>query len=119
MNLIEKTCIAIRHNPRVAGAGWLWDMVRPIYHSVVNTVARRGLERVMNGADRILIDPKYRMLGEVYEQVWTHLMSNVKSGDVIADVSAHIGVYALPFAKRGVYEVVLSPLSRMGTIFAA
>ena len=101
MNLIEKTCIAIRHNPRVAGAGWLWNMVRPIYDSVVNTVARRGLERVMNGADRILIDPKYRALAEVYEpEVWTHLMSNVKSGDVIADVGAHIGLYALPLAKR-------------------
>ena len=85
----------------MAGAGWLWNMVRPIYDSVVNTVARRGLERVMNGADRILIDPKYRALAEVYEpEVWTHLMSNVKSGDVIADVGAHIGLYALPLAKR-------------------
>ena len=101
MNLIERACVTIRHSPGLTNAGWLWNAARPLYDSVINTIGCRGLPRVMNGADHILIDAKYRGLGEVYEpDVWRHLMSNVKPGDVIADVGAHIGLYTVALAKR-------------------
>jgi FkbM family methyltransferase len=101
VNFIERTCISIRHSQRLARADWLWNAARPFYDSVVNTVACSGLDRVINGTDRILISPKYRNIGELYEpEVWKHLMSNVRPGDVIADVGAHIGLYTIALAKR-------------------
>ena len=102
MNLVEKTCIAIRHTPRLTHARWLWNAARPIYNSTVNALGRRrGLERVMNGTDRIRISPQFRNLGEVYEpEVWEQFMTSLSNGDVIADVGAHIGLYTIALAKR-------------------
>lgn len=101
VNIIEKACVTIRHSPGLARTDWLWNAARPVYDAAMNKLGRHGLERVVNGTDRILIDPKYRGLGEVYEpEVWRHLMSNVRAGDVVADVGAHIGLYTLALAKR-------------------
>src|SRR5438128_527230 len=101
MNLVEKTCIAIRHSPGLTCANWLWNTARPLYNSAVNTFGGRGLERVINGTDRIRISPKFRGLGEVYEpEVWTQFMSSLSAGDVVADVGAHIGLYTIALAKR-------------------
>src|SRR5262249_44264687 len=66
-----------------------------------NTVGRRGLERVINGTDRLLIAPRFRNIGESYEpEVWRHLMRNVRTGDKIADVGAYIGLYTVALAGR-------------------
>lgn len=101
MNLIEKTCVTIRHNPLLRNAGWLWNAARPIYDAAVNAVGRGGLERVINGTDRLLVAPRFRGLGEAYEpEVWRHVMANVRPGDAVADVGAYIGLYAIALAKR-------------------
>ena len=101
MKLVEKTCIAIRHGSGLTQADWLWNAARPLYNSAVTMFGGRGLERVMNGTDRIRILPKFRNLGEVYEpEVWEQFMSSLSNGDVIADVGAHIGLYTIALAKR-------------------
>jgi len=101
MNPVEKACIAIRHVPSFDKAHWFWNTVRPVYNFVVNTTARRGLQRVINGTDPLLLAPKYRGLREVYEpDLWRQLMSAVQPGDIIADVGAHIGLYTVGLAKR-------------------
>src|SRR5207244_1654449 len=80
---------------------WLWMPVRPLYDSVVNALGRRGLERLMNGTDRIRLSPKFRNLGEIYEpDIWNQFMSSLSPGDVVADVGAHIGLYTIALAKR-------------------
>ncbi len=55
----------------------------------------------MNGTDPIRVSPKFRAIGETYEpQVWKHFMSSLNTGDVIADVGAHIGLYTVALARR-------------------
>ena len=101
MNLVERTCIAIRHTTRLTHARWLWTAARPIYNSAITAFGRRGLERLMNGTDSIRISPKFRNLGEVYEpELWKQFMSSLTAGDVVADVGAHIGLYTIALAKR-------------------
>ncbi len=101
MNFVEKTCVTVRHSPLLRNAGWLWNAARPIYDAAVNAVGRGGLERVINGTDRLLIAPRFRGLGEAYEpEVWRHVMANVRPGDAVADVGAYIGLYAIALAKR-------------------
>lgn len=97
----ERYCIAVRHHPWLERSEWLWSRVRPKYDSVMALLGRHGLERIINGSDRILISPQFRGVSDVYEpDVWKHLMSQVQSGDVIADVGAYIGLYTIALAKR-------------------
>lgn len=101
MNAVESFCIAARHNRYLARAGWLWDLVRPVYNGVLAVAGRRGLRRVINGSDTILVSPAFRGFPEVYEpEVWACLMSEVKKGDVVADVGAYVGVYTVCVANR-------------------
>jgi len=101
MNPIEKLCIAIRHSPSLKNSGWLWNCIRPAYDVLVGLFGCRGLERVVNGTDRILIHPKYRNFPETYEfEVWSHMADQVREGDRIVDVGAFIGIYSIPFGNR-------------------
>jgi FkbM family methyltransferase len=101
MNFIEKACVAIRHSPLLNNAGWLWNTARPVYDATVNALGRGGLERVINGTDRVLVAPQFRGLGESYEpEVWRHVMANVRPGDMVADVGAYIGLYAIALGRR-------------------
>lgn len=101
MNQIEKICVALRHSALLRKADWLWNGLRPIYNGLVNRFAARGLERVINGTDRLMIDSAWRGVTESYEpEVWAHVMANVRTGDRIADVGSFIGLYALALGKR-------------------
>lgn len=101
MKTAEKIVFSLRHSRYLGRANWLWDCVRPIYDRVSAQVGRNGLERVMNGSDKILLSPRWRMVSEEYEPaVWHHLMGEVTPGDVIVDVGAHIGIYTVALAKR-------------------
>ncbi len=101
MNAIEQACVRLRHSVWLKRADWLWNAARPAYDRIVNGLGRRGLERNLNGTDRMLIAPRFRNLGESYEpDVWRHVMSHLRAGDTVADVGAHIGLYAVALAKR-------------------
>ncbi len=101
MNAIEKTCVALRHSALFRKADWLWNGLRPTYNGLVNRLASRGLERVINGTDRVIVSSEWRGVAESYEpEVWAHVMANVRAGDRIADVGAFIGLYALALGKR-------------------
>ncbi len=100
MNIIERRLISIRHNPKIEQCGWLWNSVRPLYNRFVGYWGRNGLERVINGTDRVLVLPAYRAVAESYEpEVWRHLMAQVQQGDTVADVGAYIGLYTVALAK--------------------
>lgn len=101
MNPIEKACRQLRHSPLLKRADWLWNSARPVYDALVNAAGRGGLERVINGTDRLLIAPQFRNLGEKYEpEVWQLVMAVLRPGDQVADVGAHIGLYSLALAQR-------------------
>jgi FkbM family methyltransferase len=60
----------------------------------------RGLRQRVND-EEFLIDPRNRVhFPEVYElNVWRYLKANVRPGQVILNVGAHMGIYALALAR--------------------
>ena len=101
MNAFEKISTWVRHLPVLEQAQWLWTPLRPVYDRAVNRLARNGLERIVNGTDRILISPKFRGIPQEYERdVWRALMSELKADDTFVDVGAFVGLYTIAVARR-------------------
>src|SRR5437870_601221 len=101
MKAFEKMSMRIRHEPILEHADWLWNPVRPMYEQAVRYFGRHGLERTINGSDRILISPQARGISEIYEpEVWQALMSELKTRDTFVDVGAFIGLYTIASAAR-------------------
>ena len=79
MKTLEKMSVWIRHLPLLEHAEWLWNPVRPIYQRAVSHFGENGLERLVNGSDRILVSPRARDVPEKYEpNVWRALMAELK-----------------------------------------
>ncbi len=101
MNAVEKLCLGIRHSRYLGQASGLWGSIRPLYDRVVAIAGKRGLERVINGTDPVLLLPKFRCVVERYEpEVWRSLVSEIRPGDIFADVGVFIGLYTVAVAKR-------------------
>jgi FkbM family methyltransferase len=101
MKKFEKVSNRARHLPLLEQADWLWDSVRPIYNRAISHLGRNGLERTINGSDRILISAQVRETPEIYEaSVWRAVMAELRPGDTFVDVGAFIGLYAIAVALR-------------------
>ncbi len=101
MRALEQVCTTIRHSPALRDAGWLWNRLRAPYQALLSTIAPRGLERVLNGSERVRVVPECRNLRDEYEpEVWKLLTGEVRPGDVVADVGANIGLFTIALARR-------------------
>jgi FkbM family methyltransferase len=101
MHPAERLLLTVRHHPALERAEWLWRWVRPWYNGAVQFLGRRGIERVINQTDPLLVLPEFRGVAESYEpEVWAHLMTHLRPGDTVADVGAFIGLYTVALAKR-------------------
>jgi FkbM family methyltransferase len=101
MKTFEKMSVWIRHLPLLEHAEWLWNPVRPIYQRAVSHFGENGLERLINGSDRILVSPRARDVSEKYElDVWRALMAELRIGDTFVDVGAYIGLYTIAVGLR-------------------
>lgn len=103
MNPLERISVAIRHAPGLDNAEWVWGRIRPWYGRILRVLyAKHGLERVINGTDRILLSPLSRgFVAQTYEpELWQRIMREVRAGDVVVEVGANIGIYTLAFANR-------------------
>jgi FkbM family methyltransferase len=101
MHRVERWCIGLRHSASLKRLEWLWNLVRPAYNAAVARVASRGLSRVINGTDQMLVVPELRGIAETYEpHVWPRVMSEIRRADTIIDVGAHVGLYTVAFGKR-------------------
>jgi FkbM family methyltransferase len=103
MNILERASVAIRHAPALKHADWFWDRIRPAYDRMLAAIAHdHGLERVINGTDRIRLSPQSRgFIADEYEPaVWDRVMREVRTGDHVVEVGASFGLYALAFAGR-------------------
>ncbi len=75
--------------------------MRPLYNRVLGARSHTGLERNINGTDRVFIAPHVRVVTEEYKpDVWASLMSELRRDDTLADVGAYYGLYAVAVAKR-------------------
>jgi FkbM family methyltransferase len=100
LHAIERTVTAVRHKRRFKNADWLWDFTRPIYERILAFVGQRGLVRYMNGTDAIRVITGCRGVAEAYEpEFWAYLRGEVRAGDTVVDVGAHIGLYSIAFAR--------------------
>jgi FkbM family methyltransferase len=101
MHPLERWCLGLRHAPGLAGAGWLWTLLRPGYDRASAVLGRRGLRRRINGTDDLLVVPRLRRLTEHYEPaVWAALMAELRPGDTVVDVGAFVGLYSVAVARR-------------------
>jgi len=72
----------------------------------------RGIPRQLNGEQMLHLDPQCRFLGDSYEpEVWFWLKQRLQPGDVMLDVGAQFGLYAMlaarvtgPFGKIHAFE---------------
>lgn len=101
MRFFERLAITIRRSPWLNKFDSLWNLVRPLYVSYLGRVCSSGLERVINGTDLVRLSPELYTYPEIYEpDVWHHILNEIQSGDVIADVGASVGLYTIAMAKR-------------------
>jgi FkbM family methyltransferase len=101
MHPLERWCLGLRHAPGLAGAGWLWALLRPGYDGVCAVLGRRGLRRRINATDDLRVAPRLRRLTEHYEpEVWAALMAELRPGDTVVDVGAFVGLYSVAVARR-------------------
>ncbi len=101
MHAFERWCVGLRHSPLLRRADWLWNIIRPAYDAAVSQLAARGLPRIINGTDSLLVSPDLRGIPESYEpEVWKQVMAAIRPGDTIVDVGAHFGLYTIACGKR-------------------
>src|SRR5437867_1482625 len=101
MRAAERLVLSLRHHRLFRRANAVWDVLRPLYDRLVSAAGKEGLIRVINGTDSIRIASQFRHIGEVYEpKAWSQLMDQIRPGDCIADVGAHVGLYSLAMAQR-------------------
>jgi FkbM family methyltransferase len=99
---VERLAHAIRHALPLRRADRIWNAVRPAYEASLRLLfGRRGVRRIVNGSERMRLDPACRSVPTEYEpDVWRELLSSVRPGDVVADVGANVGLYAVALARR-------------------
>ncbi|MFH1868856.1 MAG: FkbM family methyltransferase [Candidatus Omnitrophota bacterium] len=77
------------------------NFFRPAYTVFLNLAFPRGVKRVINGTDEVIVSPEYRNMSEVFEAaVWSRIMDKAREGDVVIDVGAFIGLYTVSLAKK-------------------
>ena len=101
MHPIERMAAAVRHSRGLENSLGLWNLVRPWYVRLLTLFERRGIRRLINGTDPVLLAHDLHGVPEIYEpELWESLMAEVRYGDTVADVGAFIGLYTVALAKR-------------------
>lgn len=101
MNWIESCCTRIRHVGPLEGMDHFWRFLAPAYDAIVMGLGKNGIERTINGTDRMLVHPTCRGVSESYEpELWKHITSSIEPGDAIVDVGGYVGLYTMAFALR-------------------
>jgi FkbM family methyltransferase len=98
---LERGARRLRHARALEHADWLWSRLRPVYDAVLARAARRGVTRVMDGTDVVLLSAAHRYFPDTYERGWwRHVMDAVQPGDTAVDLGAHVGIFAIAMGRR-------------------
>jgi FkbM family methyltransferase len=101
MHPVERLAVALRHSRTFENSLGLWNLLRPWYVSLLGLLLRRGLRRMINGTDLVLLAHELYGVPESYEaEMWGMVMAEARPGDVVADVGASIGLYTVALANR-------------------
>ncbi len=86
----------VRHLPLVKNSNFLWNFIRPLYKSVLNVTATRGVQ-VTVGGTTVFVDPAFATTSfETIEAASYAIVKQIlKPGDVFFDVGAAIGCYTM------------------------
>lgn len=90
--------VAARVGAAIGREQTLVRAARPAYEALLDLVTLgRGFKRTVNGTDAFYVNPRVRgLFPETYEsEVWSFLRSRIRPGDVVLNVGAHVGLYAL------------------------
>jgi FkbM family methyltransferase len=101
VHMLERLAQSLRHLPLLRQLTLLWQIARPGYDWLADRLYPQGVDWNINGTDQICISPRQRMISENHEpEVWRLLMATARHGDIVADVGAASGLYALALARR-------------------
>ena len=101
MRFDKKLIYKIRHLPLLRNLAPFWIFANCVQMAFIKLFYARGLKVIINGTDEIIVSPEYHKISTEYEPlVWKRLIEEVAEGDVVADVGAFIGLYAIALAKR-------------------
>ena len=93
-------------------------MFRAPYRKALALFYPQGLQRIINGTDKLYVDYCWTSMPETYEpDVWGEVMSRLNQAKLFVDIGGHIGLYAICGAQRmpeGGKVVVFEPLPKNG-----
>jgi len=101
MNAVERSARWIKSKCGLQDSSLLTTAIRPYYDGFLESVyGRRGLVRVMDGQERILVRPAYRNFRDDYEAGLFHCLRHiVHAGDVVIEVGANVGIFTVLLAR--------------------
>src|SRR5262249_35898753 len=100
MNTLETIIKRAKRGLGLSSRSRVTRLLRPGYDVLLNLLYRsRGLERRILG-EPILLLPSYRSISEYAEaRVFAAIKPRIRTGDVVLDVGANIGVFSLVMAR--------------------
>lgn len=101
MRFLEQITKWIRHRSPLKKYENLWAMLRAPYRKALALFYPQGLQRIINGTDKLYVDYCWTSMPETYEpDVWGEVMSRLNQAKLFVDVGGHIGLYAICGAQR-------------------
>lgn len=101
VELVERLAVKVRRSRIVREREGFWNAIRPIYCRVFDTLGSGGVERNINGTDRILMVPEMYSFPDTYEpDVWRLFVADLRPGDHVVDVGASFGLYTVLAANH-------------------
>ena len=94
---LRRLAQSVRHAPGLSSLGFLWDLLRKPYLSVLTSLGSQNGFSVTIGGNLMALHPVFGTLNwEIIEtDSYQAFADTIKSGDIVYDIGAHIGTYTL------------------------
>jgi FkbM family methyltransferase len=123
MNALETAVRKLKRGLGLSSNSRLVARMRPAYDSLLSICyGKRGLVRVLNGQERVLVRAAHRYATEDYEPpVFDYLKRHVQPGAIVLDVGAHVGLFTVLLSRWAgptghVYAFEPTPVTRAALV---